>query len=208
MSKSRAFGLVFVAFGVAMGCGGSTTAEPFDGGTRSGSTGAGGGAGAGGSTTGGSGGQIGPCTAGTTTFHMSTASGDNSDWCVGLGCTPGFMTISSTSGADMPIAKPCETMCSDCVPVACPALCVAPQTMKPDGESLTWDGTFWQASTCGAGTSCREKACAAPGRYKVTMCAARRISHAGTFCMPSAAPTCIDLDFDYPSATTVEGTLP
>jgi hypothetical protein len=207
MWTSRAFGLVFVAFGVAMGCGGSTTGGPDDGGTQSGSTGAGGAAGAGGSGSGGSGGQPAACTTGTTNFHLSAASGDNADWCVGLQCTVTFMTITSTSGEEMPISSPCETKCGDCMPVGCPALCVAPQPMKPDGERMTWDGTFWQASTCGAGTACRRSACAAPGRYKVKMCAARRTSDAGPFCMPSATPTCVDLDFDYPSAAIVEGTL-
>jgi hypothetical protein len=196
MSMSRAFGLVFVAFGVAMGCGASTTGEPGDGGTQSGSTGAGG-----------SGGQPGPCTAGTTSFHLSSASGDDTDWCVGLICGLDWLNIMSASNEMMLISKPCVTMCDDCMPIACPAICIAPQPVKPGGERLTWDGGFWQESSCGAGSACFQKACAAPGRYKAHMCAARRTSDAGPFCMPSVTPTCVDLDFDYPSATTVEGML-
>src|SRR5262245_17732170 len=100
---------------------------------------------------------------------MSAAVGDNGDWCVGLQCSAIFMIITSTSGEQMPISAPCETKCGDCMPVGCSTLCVAPQSMKPDGERLIWDGTFWQASTCGAGTACRQKTCVAPGRYKVKM---------------------------------------
>jgi hypothetical protein len=138
---------------------------------------------------------------------MSDANGDNGSWCVGLQCSLSWMTVTSLTGESMPIELPCETTCGDCLPVGCPALCIAPQPMKLDGESLTWDGTYWQASTCGANVACRQKTCAAPGRYRVKMCAARRSSDAGPFCMPSATPTCTELEFDYPSSAIVEGTL-
>jgi hypothetical protein len=203
--------LAFFCF-ILVGCGGTTTGGPADGGSPSSSTGAGGGTGSSGAGTGGSGtGGGGPCTAGTTSFHMSAASGPNDRFCVGLQCSATWMTVTSMSGEEMPLSAPCETPCDTCQPVGCPAICVAPQVMKPDGERLTWDGTFWQASTCGAHLACRGKACAAPGRYKVKMCAAARTSDAGPipgFCSsPDTTPTCVELEFDYPSSSTVEGML-
>jgi hypothetical protein len=52
--------------------------------------------------------------------------------------------------------------------------------------------------------------CAAPGRYVATMCAARRTDDAGpnALCVPTLNPTCVDVEFDYPSASIVEGKLP
>jgi hypothetical protein len=178
---------------VAFGCGGATVAGSPDGGTASGT---GGSAGSGGS------GGGGPCTAGTTSFHLSDDKGNNEMWCVGMNCSASWMTISSLSGVPMPIEQPCETMCGDCMAIGCPAICVQPRTMAFGGERLTWDGTFWEASTCGAGTACRQKACAAPGRYTVKMCVSRR--GADLACEPSADPFCGPIDFDYPSSTPVE----
>jgi hypothetical protein len=199
--------LFFAIFGAAIGCGGATTGGPADAGSPATSTGAGGSSGTGGSGTGGNGGTAGICTAGATAFHMSAASGNDADYCVGLQCSAVWMTISSLDGVEMPIAVPCETPCTTCQPIGCPALCIAPQPMKAGGERITWDGTFWEASTCGSNTACRQHACAAPGRYKVKMCAAPRTSDAGPFCMPGATPTCAELEFDYPSPATVEGVL-
>jgi hypothetical protein len=214
LPSSPSFALMGLAFGAFLACGGTATGGLVDGGSSSSSTGAGGatgttssGTGTGGSSSGGGGGPS-LCTAGTTSFHMSATNGDNADFCVGLQCSTSWMTVTSMTGEDMPLEEPCETTCSNCMPIGCPALCIAPQTMKPEGESLVWDGTFWQGSTCGAANvSCREKACAAPGRYKVKMCAARRSSDAGPFCMAGASPSCTELEFDYPSSAPVEGTI-
>jgi hypothetical protein len=82
--------------------------------------------------------------------------------------------------------------------------------MKPDGETTTWDGTYFEPGQCGNGQiACHNKQCAPPGKYVATMCASRSTSDAGTvgFCMASATPTCVDVPFDYPSATTVEGVI-
>ncbi len=205
------FDLIALVFAAILGCGGAEfTAQ--DAGGSSGGT-----AGAGGVGTGGTGGQPADaashdapttCTSGTTTFHMSAA-GSSSGYCVGSNCSNVWVTVTSKDGQSINIAPQCLTTCDACNPIGCAASCAAPQPMKPEGESLTWDGSYWVQSTCGAQVACQARQCAAPGGYVAKMCAYRSISDAGLtgFCAASPTPTCVDVEFDYPSATVVEGVL-
>jgi hypothetical protein len=79
--------------------------------------------------------------------------------------------------------------------------------MKAQGETTTWNGTYWQEATCGANTSCRGTQCAAPGHYVAKMCASRSVPDGGPFgtCNPSAMQTCVDVPFDYPASGVVAG---
>ncbi len=148
------------------------------------------------------------CTTGTVTFHMTAGGGSNSNYCVGSACTFVWVRVTSPDGKSMPFSQDCVAKCDDCQPVGCPGLCIAPQRMKPEGETLAWDGTYWDPSTCGAQVQCRSRRCAAPGRYTAQMCAYRSTSDAGTgYCMAVENPTCVDVPFDYPSGTLVEGVL-
>jgi hypothetical protein len=155
------------------------------------------------------------CTAGTTTFHFSAAAGNNSSYCLGANCSIEWMTIRSAAGQSIALSGGCTTTCEVCQPVACTNICIAPQRMKPQGENTTWDGSYFLMEKCGAGVTCRETACAPPGKYIATMCATLDGSDGGmgAFCsitQQGAAPqrVCVDVPFDYPSATVVEGVIP
>ena len=147
------------------------------------------------------------CTAGTATFHLSAADGRNTSYCVGIGCTAEWVTVRTPGGVAMPIAFGCSTSCEDCIPVGCPAICITPKRMKSDGERLTWDGTYFPDATCGAKQPCRSKRCATPGKYVARMCAALSSSDPNALCDVNATPKCAEVEFEYPSAATVEGAI-
>jgi hypothetical protein len=207
--------------GTSQGSGGNETGGNSTTGSGGGSTtGVGGASGTGGNVgTGGSSGTAGSvthhdggvavCTGGTTTFHMTEASG--TDYCVGVQCTLSWVSVKSMTGKVMSLSGGCVTNCDVCQPIACgAAACIAPQHLKPEGQTLTWDGTYYEPSKCGAGISCQDKQCAPPGRYVATMCANKNTSDAGIagFCQGfDSMPTCVDVEFDYPSMKTVEGVV-
>lgn len=60
-------------------------------------------------------------------------------------------------------------------------------------------------------TGCYNNQCAAPGMYTATLCAYPAPADAGANACPvvvgAAVPTCVDVPFDYPSATPVEATI-
>src|SRR6266498_786802 len=59
----------------------------------------------------------------------------------------------SPDGKSMPFSQDCVAKCDDCQPVGCPGLCIAPQRMKPEGETLAWDGTYSRVSLSGGGVN-------------------------------------------------------
>jgi len=143
------------------------------------------------------------------TFRLRVQSG--SDYCTNA-CGAPWVSIYKT-GSDQPlvISRGCTTDCSQCQPVACPAIaCIAPQHVPHDGETLTWDGTAWQSSKCGPqNLTCTSPTCGTPpGRYIARMCAYKAASDAGPYCMAVSAITCVDVPFEYPTSSAVEGTLP
>jgi hypothetical protein len=180
-------------FGLATGCGGRTPMGPQGAG----------GAGGGGALDD----AAAACTAGTVAFHLSLKDGRNASYCVGLDCTDEWVTVRTPQGTPMPLSFGCSTACEDCRPIGCPLICVAPKQMKEDGERLTWNGTYWPDAMCGAKQTCRSKSCAAPGKYIARMCAAPSASITGSFCVVNDKPKCVEVEFEYPSATTVEGAI-
>jgi hypothetical protein len=151
----------------------------------------------------------GACIGATMTFTMTAANA--SAFCVGAGCSTEFVTIIDPSGHELMIDQPCITDCNACAPTQCPALCPAPTPMKPQGEQRVWDGTYLAQSTCGAGTACVAKSCAAPGHYTAKMCAyANSGQGPAGFCSVVSTPTCVDVAFDWPPAGgsgSVEGMI-
>ena len=77
------------------------------------------------------------------------------------------------------------------------------------GQSYNWDGVLWTPGTCGPNAvSCLGRACGTPkGQYIARMCANRRTSDAGPFCMYDSMKTCVDVPFEYPATGVVEGVL-
>ncbi len=189
-------------------------------GTTTVTTGSGGGTttGGGGTGLGGSGGQPGDASrpdapetcAGTVTFQLTAANGKSSDWCVGSQCSDSWVSVTTNAGKPVTFSVLCGVMCSTCTMTPCPPVaCRLPQPMKDQGETMTWDGTDWQQSTCGANVSCRGRQCAAPGHYIAKMCGSHSIPDGGTFGQCSTNPmlTCVDVPFDYPTSAVVAGKL-
>jgi hypothetical protein len=94
---------------------------------------------------------------------------------------------------------------------------MAPERMKPEGETTTWDGSYFATSKCDVGghggggidgTTCNATACAPPGKYIATMCATPDMSDAGgAVCSVTQQPVCVEVTFDYPSAMVVDGVI-
>ena len=147
------------------------------------------------------------CTSGTASFHLRAADGRNASYCVGLDCSEEWVTVRTPEGARMPLTLGCNTTCEACRPVSCPLICISPKRIKEDGERLTWDGTYWPEAKCGAEQHpCRNKRCASPGKYVARMCVAAN-ADAGQSCVFHGAPKCVEVEFEYPSATVVEGAI-
>jgi hypothetical protein len=78
------------------------------------------------------------------------------------------------------------------------------------GGDFVWTGVYYDGSSCGGGAGCFIQRFATPGRYRAVMCATP-----GTLSAPDGgqpvctkeAPRCVELPFDFPSSTVVEGTL-
>lgn len=188
-----------LACAMTLGCGGRTPSDPTGGGATGGTGGAGGGGGLEDGSA--------ACTAGSVTFHLSATDGRNTSYCVGLNCTEEWVTVHNAKGDPIPLALGCNTTCDDCRPVGCPTICITPKRMNPDGQRLTWDGTYWPDAICGAKQSCRSKRCAAPGKYVARMCATPSTSDAGQFCVVNTMPKCVEVEFEYPSAAPIEGAI-
>ncbi len=140
-------------------------------------------------------------------FRMRSEGGD---YCINY-CQSVWVTI-FREGSDVPLAvtHSCTASCSQCQPIACPAIaCIAPQHLKPEGETYTWDGTLWEQGHCGPQMiACISQSCGTPkGKYIARMCAYKSTSDAGPFCMSASTQTCVDVPFDYPTAAIVEGVL-
>ena len=89
-------------------------------------------------------------------------------------------------------------------------ICIRPRPLKAEGEHETWDGRVWVSSTCGNQLPCWAPTCATPGKYIATMCANANtiIMDAGFCSYPTSPQTCIEVEFEYPTAAIVEGVLP
>lgn len=131
------------------------------------------------------------------------------------GCSLGSaVVISSADGRAMTLnAGWCPTMCDDCAPQPCPGLACMPVGVEVTGASLTWDGTFFESGTCGAGTPCVSRRFAPAGSYVAEFCATRgSIQTPGTNgdseCVASGSPECVSVEFDLPGSGSVGATLP
>ena len=153
----------------------------------------------------------------TITLRLVVAA--NKSYCdMTSGCSgPVHITILDAAGATLDVSTPeCATICStSCRPLLCPEIaCLAPHGVAFTGTDLTWDGTVYTMSTCGSGTACYAPKKAAAGRYVARMCATPgtvTTSDAGVFeskCTATGAQQCIDVPFDLPGPTPVQGKLP
>jgi hypothetical protein len=94
---------------------------------------------------------------------------------------------------------------------------MTPERMKPEGETTTWDGSYFVMNHCTAGqggggingTPCNDNLCAPPGKYIATMCATLDEPDAGgaACSLTQQQQVCVDVPFDYPSSTVVDGVI-
>jgi hypothetical protein len=127
------------------------------------------------------------------------------------------ITLANTTGQQFETsAGSCPTFCSvQCTPQACPpAICVIGGGVALTGDEMTWDGSYYEGSTCGSGTSCLNKRFVLPGHYTAQMCATPGTLSGGTIdsspptCTASGPQECVAVQFDIPSANPVEASLP
>jgi len=184
-------------------CGGSTSGND----TADGST-----------TTGGAGGSsqtniTTTCVKANVTFQIipwHPEGGTPVDYCAGMGCGGQWLSIKTATGETLSQGFLCGVSCTDCSSKPCPPIaCIQPDHLPPEGATEMWDGTYFASGTCGAGVKCSQPSCAAAGSHLIaTMCAYPSIGPDGGFgCMASPTPNCVDVPFDFPSATPVVGII-
>ena len=176
--------------------------------------GAAGGGGAGGvrdagkDAAGGGDGGRGTCADGSVTFQIIGRAPPG--YCVGTGCNTSWVSVKTADGQPLgAFFQGCVTTCDVCSPIVCPLACIAPHTLDPNGETQTWNGTYYKQGTCGAGLSCVSPQCILPGTHLVaTMCASPRINpDSGLFCQGSDTPRCVDVPFVFPTIQIVTGNV-
>ena len=199
------------------GATGAAGATGGSGGVTTGSAGAGGHAGG----TGGAGATDGGTTdagkSDTITLQLVVPA-DKSFCDTASSCSPAtHITIMTTAGVALDISTPsCATICStSCRPELCPEIaCLAPRGVAFTGTEITWDGTTYAMSTCGSAVPCYAPKKVVAGRYVAHMCATPgTLSNtdaglSGPTCTATAPEKCVDVPFDIPGPTPIEGKLP
>lgn len=122
--------------------------------------------------------------------------------------------IQDLSGRALTVAVPyCPNRCdSFCAPPPCPGVPCVPMGISFMGEQRVWDGLVHSMSTCGMGLACYQERYLPGGRYLAVMCAtpgqlAGGNGGADPSCQVTGARQCVEVPFDFPSATPVVGQL-
>jgi hypothetical protein len=129
------------------------------------------------------------------------------------GTTCGFpqhIFIRDPAGRTLTTALPfCQTTCSaECRPAPCPGIACVPMATRFTDERVVWSGVYYEGAQCGAGVPCSNQRFAPPGRYVAVMCATPgTLSDGGTGVCIKEAQRCVEVPFDFPSPTLVEGRL-
>ena len=146
-------------------------------------------------------GHLEPCNGGPVMFHMRATEGSNASYCVGRRCRLYWLDLTTEHG---------ETVVYSLDGMGGLPVCLTPRLLKAEGEHETWDGRVWVLSTCGNELPCWAPTCATPGKYIASMCvnANSTITDAGFCNYPTSPQTCIEVEFEYPTAAIVEGVLP
>jgi hypothetical protein len=149
---------------------------------------------------------------GTVTLRLTVSSGrsycDQDTLC----STTPHIFVRDPAGRVLLTALPfCQPICSQlCAPPQCPGFPCVPMGSRFTGGDFVWSGVYYDSSTCGGGAGCFIQRFARPGRYTAAMCATPGALSApdggGPVCAKEAQ-RCVELPFDFPSSTVVEGTL-
>jgi hypothetical protein len=199
------------------GCGGNVdTSKQGDPGGSSGSTAAskGGTSSGGGEVDSAGGAPVVPCPRKPVTFQIMPAANTMIAWCLGEpgGCSAG-LDISNSSGP-LELSNFCQISCDTCQTAIChPIVCRSTLPLTEQGETMSWDGSYYEHSTCGASaTSCQAATCATPGTYTFQVCGFLNPTPAqadGCQTAPSTTPhVCTSVDFTYPATSPVILTMP
>jgi hypothetical protein len=154
--------------------------------------------------------EAGPLGSATIEFQVSTSK----SYCEQGQCgASSSIAIKDATGAVLArSAGDCYTPCDTCRMLPCPGYACQSRGYAISGETLTWDGTYYAASTCGTAVSCRDRRFAAAGTYTAVMCAkpgtlANDASQVPQ-CTNVGPAECVEVPFAFPSSTKVVGALP
>ena len=154
------------------------------------------------------------CSAASITFMLQKVPADPNGFCMSRSCDSAgtsWVNVSAVDGRVFPLSTTCVPRCSDCQPVSCPSICLAPIQLGDANVKLTWDGSYTVSETCGAGLTCEGTACVPQGSYVATMCAYRDLAGTTPACNSVAStPTCVTVPFTWPppaGGLEVTGTL-
>jgi hypothetical protein len=181
------------------------------GSTGNGGSGGGSGNGGSGGASGGTGGSSG--SPGTTTIELQIAPGNS--YCQTGDCGPvSSIGIEDSNGQSF-VLNPgdCYTQCDSCETLPCPGAACQMQGYSVTGQTLVWDGTHFTSDSCGpSSTQCYAHSYAAPGTYTAVMCstpgALVKDANDVDQCTSSGPVECVEVSFQFPSATPAVGTLP
>jgi len=215
MKLDRAVGVGIVAGALALGgCGSEGSIQKVVGGAA----GAGGGGGSGGSLGGGGGlggsGGTTQTSPGTVTLKLVVSS--TKSYCVQTDTCSYFDAITIKDSFGHVVQRwvgDCNYVdCQSCQQLACPGYACQPQGVAIDGETLTWDGSYFGPSTCGAGQVCTGKLYMPAGSYTAVMCATpgdlAPDSSNVMQCTNTGPQECVEVPFEFPSSQPYTGTLP
>jgi hypothetical protein len=126
------------------------------------------------------------------------------------------ITLANTFGQPFQISTGfCPTFCSaQCTPQPCPGIAcpIGGGVALTTSVEMTWDGSYYDSSTCGSGTTCYIPRFVAPGHYTAQMCATPGTLSDGDAappptCTASGPQECVAVQFEIPGPT-VEASLP
>jgi hypothetical protein len=131
------------------------------------------------------------------------------DYLCDAGCGTGWLTITDSYGASAFSLFPAcgSTSCESCSAAPCAAAACVPTPLTAQGSELVWLGQYMTQDTCGADQACHRASCVPPGRYRAKACAAVNADTnetASGSCMPKNTQLCAEVEFEFPSDSTVE----
>jgi hypothetical protein len=129
--------------------------------------------------------------------------------------------IEDSSGHSLfAVTSSCESVsCDTCSTTPCPGFACMMRGIAVTGAKLQWNGAYNVNSTCGAGKSCVAVTYAKPGKYTAKFCATpgklvapdgggqQSTSFSAVTCETTGPAQCGAVDFEFPSSTTVRGTV-
>ena len=151
---------------------------------------------------------------GSVTFSLLLPS--TREFCDQLPCTFGTTHLSINNALGQPFQLSpglCPTFCSaQCREELCPRFCPISGGVAATSVQVTWDGSYYESSTCGSGTSCYDKRFVHAGHYVAFFCATPGTLNGGdtlpTTCAATGPQECAEVQFMIPSSAVVVASLP